>query len=207
MELPEKLKIAEDFNEFTLKEKGSSFIAQVYSVKEEKEINDIFAAVKKKYYNASHHCFAYKLINGKLKYSDDGEPNGTAGKRILNAIEHFDLQNQLVVVIRYFGGTKLGVGPLGKAYYTAAKSVLQNSKIKTKILHKKIIIKTDFNNINHVHHVLASNKVKIEKTDYDAKINFTCIIQPSKIVGIKIELSELSKGQIEIFETEEILYI
>ena len=137
---PEQIKTIEKFSQKNYKEKGSEFIGRVYHVEQEKEIVETLNKLKKKYYNATHHCYAYKLLNGKIKYSDDGEPGGSAGIRILKAIEHFDLVNQLVVVTRYFGGTKLGVGPLGKAYYTSAYDVLERSEIVVKTLYYTIYI-------------------------------------------------------------------
>ena len=80
-----------------------------------------------------------KLANGTVRYSDAGEPNGTAGLRILNAIEHFNLSNQLVIVSRIFGGVKLGVGPLGKAYYESAHKVIDKSKISREISFQEVL--------------------------------------------------------------------
>ena len=116
MNYPEKILTLDNFAEVTYKEKSSVFRGQVYHCETDNEAANILAQTKKKYYDATHHCFAFKLITEKFKYSDDGEPNGTAGIRILNAIEHFDLINVMVVITRYYGGTKLGFGPLGKAY-------------------------------------------------------------------------------------------
>ncbi|MBI5727800.1 MAG: YigZ family protein, partial [Ignavibacteriales bacterium] len=103
--------------EFRLKEKGSLFTGIAFPVRNVQECDEILAQHRKDFYDATHVCYAYRIINGPVKYSDDGEPAGTAGVRLLNAIEHFNYYNILVLSIRYFGGTKLGVGPLGKAYY------------------------------------------------------------------------------------------
>lgn len=128
MNYPEKILTVDNFAEVTYKEKSSVFIGQVCHCEIENEAANILKSIKKKYYDATHHCYAYKLITEQFKYSDDGEPNGTAGIRILNAIEHFNLINVIVVITRYYGGTKLGVGPLGKAYYTSAHDVLEEAK-------------------------------------------------------------------------------
>ena len=100
--LPEQIKTIKDFRQASIKEKASEFIAIVYPVDNKETAVNKLNEIRKKYYDASHHCFAYKLKNGDEKYSDDGEPNGTAGLRILNAIEHFDLTNVLLIVVRYF---------------------------------------------------------------------------------------------------------
>ncbi|MFI5238058.1 MAG: YigZ family protein, partial [Ignavibacteriales bacterium] len=102
MNLPEKIRTIDNFKELTFKEKKSAFIAQVYSVNSVKAADEFLSETKKKYYDASHHCFAYKLIDATIRYSDSGEPSGTAGVRILSAIDHFNLSNQLVVVTRYY---------------------------------------------------------------------------------------------------------
>ena len=96
MGFPEQIVTIDKFKEFSSKEKGSIFIGQVYHCETEDEVHNIITGVKKKYFDASHHCFAYKFLNEKFKYSDDGEPNGTAGIRILNALDHFKLLNFLI---------------------------------------------------------------------------------------------------------------
>ena len=158
MHFPEKILTVDNFSEATYKEKSSVFMGQVYHCETENEAGKILELIKKKYYDASHHCFAYKFINDQFKYSDDGEPNGTAGIRILNAIEHFNLMNVIVVIIRYYGGTKLGVGPLGKAYYTSARNVLEEAKRVEKVFFQKVIIEADFNYISHIHRILSNHK-------------------------------------------------
>jgi uncharacterized YigZ family protein len=207
MKYPEKLQTIEIFKESTYKEKGSVFIAQVHPADTAEGVMQILKDAKKKFYDASHHCYAYSLIDGTTKYSDAGEPTGTAGIRILDAITHFGLINQLVIVIRYFGGTKLGVGRLGKAYYTATHKVLNESTIKAKVPHKKISIKSNFNDVNHVHRILAQYDIKTDKPNYSDSVEFNCLINPSKLNFIKKTLSELSKGRIEFSEMEEIIYL
>lgn len=141
--LPEQIKTIKNFNQNSFKEKGSEFIAIVNSVDNEETALNQLTEIRKKYFDATHHCYAYKLKSGEEKYSDDGEPKGTAGIRILNAIEHFDLRDVLVIVVRYFGGTKLGVGPLGKAYYNSSIDVLNTSEIITLTLYQSLLIETD----------------------------------------------------------------
>ena len=207
MKYPGQINTVEKFNEKSHKEKGSEFIGRVYHIKEEKEIIETLNKLKKKYYDATHHCYAYKLLNGKIKYSDDGEPGGSAGIRILKAIEHFDLVNQLVVVTRYFGGTKLGVGPLGKAYYRAACDVLEQSKIIVKTLYHTVYITSSFNNISHLHRIISQHNSKIENSTYREKVELKCFVQPSKLNIITAELNEVSRGEIIITKTEESTYL
>src|ERR1035437_8880518 len=126
MSIIKPIRSIEGFTEAGIKEKGSAFTGQAYFMSDSDECVKKLNKIIKQFYDATHHCYCYKLNSGEAKYSDNGEPSGTAGIRILNAIEHFDLTDILVVVIRYFGGTKLGVGPLGKAYYESALNVLKS---------------------------------------------------------------------------------
>jgi uncharacterized YigZ family protein len=199
---PEKILTVDNFAEVTYKEKNSVFIGQVYHCETEIEAANILEPIKKKYYDASHHCFAYKIISKQFKYSDDGEPNGTAGIRILNAIEHFNLINVIVVIIRYYGGTKLGVGPLGKAYYTSALDVLKEAKKYEKVLFQKVIIEADFNYTSHIHRILANHNATIEDSEYQVKAIFKCFIMPSDLTKITFQLTDISTGKIKIIATE-----
>ena len=207
MNYPSQISLVEKFNEFQFKEKGSLFTGQIYPVQSESQVSEILKTVKKKFYDATHHCFAYKLINGTIKYSDDGEPSGTAGIRILNAIEHESLINQLIIVIRYFGGTKLGVGPLGKAYYSAAIGVINSSEITEKTLHQKIIIESNFSQVSNIHHILNKNNAKIEKEEYTEKVIFEALSMSSKIDAICKFLTEIGQNQVIIEQKNEFQYL
>lgn len=202
----EKFNTIKVFNESSLKERNSLFTAQVFPIETEGEAKKILDNVKKKYYDASHHCYAFKLINQKLKYSDDGEPSGTAGIRILNAIDHFQLSNILLIVIRYFGGTKLGVGALGKTYYNASIKVLQGSKITTKEAYKKILIISDFNTTNSVHNAIEKFRGKIISSDFSTKAFFDCLVRIKEADQLKKYLEDISNGKIEIKIEDEIIY-
>ncbi len=196
MENITKIKTIETFNEFKLKEKGSVFLGQVFHIESETDAVEVLNTIKKKYYDATHHCYAYKLKDNTIKYSDDSEPTGTAGVRILNAIEHFDLISILVVVIRYFGGTKLGIGPLGKAYYNAANGTLENANIVIKAPYFTLTIITNFSYISHVHRILSSYDSKILDTVYKNDVTFICLVSPSDAERIKFQMKEVSKGNI-----------
>ena len=196
--LKEQIRTVKNFNEFILKEKGSEFIAKVYPVKSEQSALVELQNIRKKYYDATHHCFAYRINNDIEKYSDDGEPKGTAGIRILNAIEHFDLSDVMLVVVRYFGGTKLGVGPLGKAYYNAAVAVIEPSNIIELSLFRTLEITTDFSNLNHIHRLTQQYSALIIKSDFSDKAFFECLVKPLVIDKITDELTNLTNGQIKI---------
>jgi len=201
MNYPDHIITIDKFEESSFKEKNSVFIGQVFHCESENEANEILTSIKKKYYDANHHCFAYKFLDGKIKYSDDGEPSGTAGIRILNVIEHLNLLNILVIVIRHFGGVKLGVGPLGKAYHISASMVLDKAIKVKKILYQEVKVISDFEHISQVHRILLIHKGIIEETNYGKRVNFNCLIKPSEFISISEQLIALSKGQINVVST------
>jgi len=202
MKLPPKIRVVEKFTEYRIKEKGSLFIGQIYFVETEEQVNEKLKSIRKKYFDAAHHCFAYKLVNGKFKFSDDGEPSGSAGKRIFNAIEHSDLTNQLIVVIRYFGGTKLGTGLLGKTYYETAKAVTDKSMISEKYLHQRITIHTSQKFINTIHHLFNQVSAKIINEDYSEKLVFNAYVITEKTDFIIQKLSGIHQNELktELFD-------
>ncbi|MFD3002517.1 IMPACT family protein [Pontibacter toksunensis] len=126
------------------KEKGSKFIGLAYPVYTEEEVKETMAELKKQYYDARHHCYAYSLgaDKGRFRANDDGEPNHSAGDPILGQIRSADLSNILIVVIRYFGGTKLGVSGLINAYKTAAADALENATIVEK--HETVLLQVHY---------------------------------------------------------------
>lgn len=206
MNLLEQIKTVEKINERISVVNKSNFIAQLYPTASENESKKFISESKKKYYNASHHCFAYKLSNGESRYSDAGEPKGTAGIRILNAIDHFELNNQLIVVSRIFGGIKLGVGPLGKAYYDAAFSVIESSTIKIKHLFRKGIIVSSFDKVNLIHRILSDYKSEVLETKYNQLVEFICLLKSSEIDSISKKITDSGKGMISITIQDEIVY-
>ena len=119
----------------SIKVEGSKFIAAAFPVDLRLQTEQILANVRKEYFDATHHCYAYALgSEGKeFRYSDDGEPSGTAGIKILAAIQSKSLSDILVVVTRYFGGTKLGTGGLGRAYFESASRVLSDAVVVPKV--------------------------------------------------------------------------
>ncbi|MBS3946608.1 MAG: YigZ family protein [Melioribacter sp.] len=199
-ELPFHITTIIEKAEFQFKEKGSLFISQVFHVDSEETATNILKEIRKIYFDATHNCYAYKLSNGASKYSDDGEPNGTAGIRILNAINHENLFNLLVIVTRYFGGTKLGVGPLGKAYYDSAIEVLKISKKISQQLYLHATIQFDFEFSNLVHRMISKYSIKIVKTEFSELTIIECLIPDSereKFVN-ELTINSLSKIKIEV---------
>lgn len=143
------------------KEKGSRFISLAFPVSKEEDIKEILKDIKKEYYDARHHCYAYILGYDKSAYrmNDDGEPSSTAGKPIYGQLLSNDLTNILVVVVRYFGGTKLGVSGLIQAYKQAALDALNNAKIIEKTVDEIYSISFDYVLMNDVMKVLKDFEV------------------------------------------------
>ncbi len=150
------------------KEKGSKFIAKVLHVESEDQCKEILKDLKKEYYDARHHCYAYRLGPEKEKYrsSDDGEPSGTAGKPILNQIYSFELFKVLIVVIRYFGGTKLGVSGLINAYKTSARDAIGNAAIVERYLKSAFSLHFNYPEMNDVMRILKDEKPDILKQNF-----------------------------------------
>ena len=207
MQKIEKYNTIGSFHVTTLKVKNSVFNAQAFPVENDEDALQILETTKKNFYDATHHCYAYKLIGEKIKYSDAGEPSGTAGIRILNAINHFNLQNILVIVIRYFGGTKLGVGPLGKAYYNSAIQTLENSQVIEKRGFKKILIETELNQVNNVYHLIDEFNGRITKSDYSNNLKFECLVSSEKAEQFQAKINELSKGEAKVIIEEGLIFI
>jgi len=197
MEEKSSIKTINSFNESKFKEKGSIFIGKAYEVKNKNEADTLLAKVRKKYFDATHVCFAYRLVDHTFQYSDDGEPSGTAGIRIMNAIEHHNLTNTLVMVIRYYGGTKLGVGPLGKAYYKAAYDTLTSAKIKTQKFYSIIKIIFDYNFTSQVHHIIKQYSAIKISNKFETRPIIECSIESDKISSLIDELVQHSSGTVK----------
>ncbi len=206
MPLPLKILTILSVNESKIKEKGSEFIAHAFPVGTIEEANNFLSNIKKKYYDATHNCYAYKLADGSSKYSDDGEPGGTAGIRILNAVNHFNLTNIIVIVTRYFGGTKLGVGPLGKAYYDSAYKCLKQIKPSEKKLMERLSVKFEFEYSNLVHRLLAKYGCKVEKSQFDIGTELHFSIEAAKKEQFISDILSLSLNRINPTITNQQFY-
>ena len=151
------------------KEKGSKFLSFAFPVSSEEQIKDLLDQFKKQYYDARHVCFAYILGYQKDRYRayDDGEPNHSAGDPILNQIKSFDLSDTLVIVVRYFGGTKLGVGGLITAYKTATQEALENAKVIEKIPTEVLKHHFKYEEMNHVMSVIKQYDLKVLQQKFE----------------------------------------
>ena len=148
-------------SEALFKDKGSKFIARAFPVYSDEEVKNILLELRKEYYDARHHCYAYILNpdQSAFRINDDGEPSGSAGKPIHGQLLSHDLTNVLVVVIRYFGGTKLGIPGLINAYKTATKEALSATTIITKTLNDVYALKFDYPLMNVVMRVIKEENL------------------------------------------------
>ena len=145
--------------------------------------------IKKQYKDATHYCYAY-IINNHEKCSDNGEPSGTAGMPILNVLKQNDLTNVLCVVIRYFGGIKLGAGGLIRAYSSSASEALNKATITTLINGYNITIEFSYDNLKQIDYLLKNINIK---KDYQTNITYNFNITETKFNQIENELTKLSK--------------
>lgn len=181
-------------------EKKSRFIGQVFPVSSEEEVLECIEKVKKQYWDARHHCFAYTIGEEQLKerFSDDGEPQGTAGKPILEVIRGKDLHNTLVVVTRYFGGTLLGTGGLVRAYTQASQEALASSNIITVISGFKLQIVTDYTGLGKIQYLLGQKGIRLYDTEYAEDVTLTVLIAQKEEEQLKKAITEVTNGQAEI---------
>lgn len=166
----------------------SKFITKLYYIDNINEINNILNKVKKEYTNANHYCYAY-IINNISKASDDGEPSGTAGLPILNVLTKNNLNNILCIVIRYFGGIKLGTGGLVRAYTNSVSESLINNIVKYNEGYKIRII-FDYDEINKINYILKD--LEIIYKEYNDNIIYEFLIEKNKYENIKKELNNSS---------------
>ena len=176
------------------KDKGSKFISYAYPVENEEQVKEIIHKLKKEHFSARHHCYAYRLgySGEKYRYNDDGEPSGTAGRPIHGQLLSFDLTNILIVVVRYFGGTLLGVSGLINAYKNAASDVINNSRIVQKIVEDKFELLFDYPIQNQVQRILKEDHIEI----VDSKFEMRCLYQ----IAIRINLMETVLKKLDTIE-------
>lgn len=175
------------------KEKGSKFIAYAYPVTMEEEAKEIVQSLKKEYYDARHHCYAYRVgpKGEAFRMNDDGEPSSTAGRPIYGQLLSFDVTNLLVVVIRYFGGTKLGVSGLINAYQSATKDALENAEIVEKTVDACYEVKFGYHMLNDVMKVIKDEQPNIERQEFDNSCTIRLSIRQSRAAVLEAKLTNI----------------
>ncbi|MGB5320696.1 IMPACT family protein [Lutimonas sp.] len=173
------------------KEKGSKFLAYAYPLTNSDGVEDLIQVLKKAHPKARHWCYAWQTGVEKptFRYNDDGEPNNSAGKPIYGQIQSFGLTNILIVVVRYFGGTKLGVGGLIVAYRSAARLALENAELVEKILTKELSLRFEYIHMDKVMRLIKENELQI----LSQKMELDCFLK------ISVRKSNLEKV-VKLFE-------
>ena len=168
------------------KEKGSKFLAFAYPLSDPDQVAERIQSLKKAHPKARHWCYAWQVgvENPVFRISDDGEPNNSAGKPIYGQIQSFGLTNLLIVVVRYFGGTKLGVGGLIVAYRSAAKFALENAQLVEKILTKELSLQFDYVNIDKVMRLIKENAITIRSQKMELNCFFIISMRKSELERI-----------------------
>ena len=182
--------------ESLLKVEGSKFIAEAAPVFSKAEAEGTLASVRKRHYDATHHCHAYAVGEGRalFHYSDDGEPSGTAGIKIFSALQAVNLSDIIVIVTRYFGGTKLGVGGLGRAYHDAAMAVLAQARTVQRLPVQQITAVVDYSHITPVMSLAHALDTYIERTEYAEKAAFFFLAPLERIAEFERQLTDLTHG-------------
>ena len=169
--------ITKPSEEVLFKDKNSKFYGYAFPVKTEEDIKQHLEDLKKQHHQARHWCYAYQIGTETIAYraNDDGEPNNSAGMPIYGQIQSFEVTNILIVVVRYFGGVKLGVGGLINAYKTGAQLALEASKIVTRTINKTFLISFDYKNMNKVMRVIKEKNLKVinQKLELDCQITIS----------------------------------
>ncbi len=189
-------------------EKKSRFIATVIPCEDEETALQFIEATRKKYWDARHNCSAYTIgLNHELeRCSDDGEPQKTAGRPMLDVLLNEGIHNVCVVVTRYFGGVLLGTGGLVRAYQAATKEGLNNSTIITKQFGKKIRIVTDYNGIGKLQYIAATAGYTILSTDYTDVVTARVMVTPSEQGEFIKKVTEATSGRAEMEEEGELWF-
>jgi len=188
--------------EVLFKDKNSKFFGYAFPVTSEEAVKVHLEDLKKQHHSARHWCYAYQIGKSENEYqfraNDDGEPNNSAGMPIYGQLQSFDVTNVLIVVVRYFGGVKLGVGGLISAYKTAAQMALEASKIVTRTINQDIQLKFEYKDMNKVMRVIKEKnlKIKSQTLELDCTIIISVRLKKSKevldafdsIFGVKVNV-------------------
>lgn len=181
-------------------EKKSRFLAEVRLVESEEEALRFIEEKKKQYWDATHNCYAYVIGKRRevVRCSDDGEPQGTAGKPMLDVLLGEEIHDVAVVVTRYFGGTLLGTGGLVRAYSKSVQEGLLASKIITKIYGCKLRIETDYTGLGKIQYILGQRGLTVLDSEYTDKVKIEVLLPSEEADPVIGEITEGTNGQAEM---------
>lgn len=186
--------------EALFKEKSSKFLCFAYHVTTEEQIRERLEVLYKKYYDATHHCYAWRLgpRGETFRANDDGEPSSTAGKPILGQLLSHEITDCLIVIVRYFGGTKLGVSGLIEAYKTSAAEVIAAAAVVERTVDDRIEVRFSYMAMNEVMRVIKDMQPKIVEQCFDNLCTMTLSIRQSQSEQLLTRLSKVEGAQAEI---------
>lgn len=204
----EPYKIIEYGGTGEIEEKKSRFIAQVQAVSTEEEAAAFIESVRKRYWDARHHCYAYILgEQGQImRFSDDGEPSGTAGRPILEVLTGADIRDLVLVVTRYFGGTLLGTGGLVRAYTQAARAGIAASTVCTMCYGHTFTVETDYNGIGRIQYLLGQRGIPIGDCVYTERVSITVHVPFEVREQLLHEITEATAGRAQVTVSDPIYY-
>lgn len=186
------------------KEKGSKFIAIASPVRDENEVKKELEAIRKEYYDARHHCYAYVIGFNREAYriNDDGEPSGTAGRPIHGQILSYDLTNVLIVVVRYFGGIKLGVSGLINAYKTAAGDALSQAEIAEMTVNEVYEVNFDYTVMNEIMKIVKEENLELLNTKFDLDCSLIFKIRKREADRVNSRIRKTYKSKVIYLRSE-----
>ena len=201
-EIRDEYRSVADRAEGLFKDKGSRFISLAYPVETEDQVREIVASVKKEYHDARHHCYAYRLGCGGEKYraNDDGEPSVSSGRPILGQIDSRELSDGLVGVVRYFGGIKLGIPGLIRAYRTATADALDNAGTATKIAGRNYSVEFGYMAMNQVMKVLKDMDLPQSAQDFGERCSLRTRVRLSAEADFRDRMEHISDCGIKMLE-------
>ena len=181
------------------KDNGSRFIAHAYPVETEEEVKEIVAALKKEYYDARHHVYAYRLgyLGDRFRANDDGEPSGSSGRPVLGQIDSNGLSDILVVVVRYFGGIKLGIPGLIRAYKTATADALANAEIVEKIASRMYRVHFGYMSMNSVMKVFKDMGLEQKNQKFDMECSMDTSVRLSLVDSFLERIGDVEGCRVE----------
>lgn len=203
-----QMKIVYKGGEGEIVEKKSRFIATVVPVNSEEEAQEFIAAMKKKYWNATHNCSAFVVgENYEIqRCSDDGEPQGTAGRPMLDVLLGEEIHNAAVVVTRYFGGTLLGTGGLVRAYSRAVQEGLRCSKVIEKKVGALLTVGTDYNGIGKIQYLLGQRGLTVTDSEYTDTVVLQTLVPEAQIAELREAITEGTNGRARFLDEEKVCF-
>ena len=195
MEIQDQYRSIAAPSEGLFKDNGSRFIALAYPVETEEEVKTIVAGLRKEYHDARHHCYAYRLgYKGDLwRASDDGEPSGSAGRPILGQIDSLGLSDILVVVVRYFGGIKLGIPGLIRAYKTSTSDALSSARVVDKIASRHFLVQFEYLSMNAVMKVLKEMDLPQKSQDFGESCSLETSVRLAAVEDFMQKMDSIAK--------------